>query len=300
MRSVTMKILLALVLQTCAKEMPVDTSADILVDKLLDRIQTSQNSDLDDTTLGKPGRLANPLQSHANLQTRPVIPTRPGITSNSAFQSVSPVRPAAILSPARPIFHSMQISKSPDVLARAEADKAEPFRLHTIKPMPGSRKRKRRIARGYGGVAGGSAGRGRRGQKSRSGHKIRIGFEAQTGLKKRIPKLGGMMNKPGGLLKRPQVEVINIGDVQGHIDSGRIDASKPISTPLLKELIKVRRDPDKKKGISVKLLGDGELRSPITIEVQFASESAKQAVESAGGTLNINEEAKFAMPAFSR
>jgi len=147
--------------------------------------------------------------------------------------------------------------------------------LNTIRDNPGARKAKRRKARGPGSGRGKTAGRGHKGQKSRSGSHVPIGFEGgQTPLQKRVPKRG-FRNR----FARP-MNALNLGRLQSYIDSGRLDATAPITLKELSDCGIVGRF---KHG--VKLLGTGELKTAITIEVSQASQSAIAAVEAAGGSV---------------
>merc|ERR1719331_2876043 len=91
------------------------------------------------------------------------------------------------------------------------------MKLQSLSPIEGSRKKAKRISRGYGGKAGGTGGRGTRGQKSRSGGGVRTGFQGgQTPLYRRLPKLKGIA---GGMSRaRPDFVVVNVGDLEQSFD----------------------------------------------------------------------------------
>eukprot|EP00746_Dinoflagellata_sp_MGD_P151144 gnl/MRDRNA2_/MRDRNA2_82814_c0_seq1.p1 gnl/MRDRNA2_/MRDRNA2_82814_c0~~gnl/MRDRNA2_/MRDRNA2_82814_c0_seq1.p1 ORF type:complete len:297 (-),score=76.33 gnl/MRDRNA2_/MRDRNA2_82814_c0_seq1:504-1394(-) len=270
MNSVTVKILFTFVLQTIAN--PDNNVVNPLVDKLSNRkLDASQNSDLDGTVLGKPGRLVSLSKGTGVLQSRPIVSYKP------AWQSGMIMR--------QPL---LQQDTMRPLMVQAEHS-MEGTTLHNLAPAAGAYTKKKRLARGYGGKGGGTAGRGTRGQKSRSGGGVRSGFEGgQTPLYRRLPKLKGVGRMKKVFMKR--IWAINVGQLQKYVDSGKLDASVPITKELLLEKGIARR-PHSRDGI--KLLGDGELKTPLTIDLQYASETAKKAVEESGGKLNIYVKPKW-------
>jgi large subunit ribosomal protein L15 len=152
------------------------------------------------------------------------------------------------------------------------------MRLNGIKDNPGAKKTRVRIGRGIGSGLGKMGGRGGKGQTARSGVAIG-GFEGgQMPLHRRLPKRG--FNK-----WRPQdFNEINLGALQKAIDDKRLDGSKPIDIAALVEAGIVRRARD-----GVRLLGDGEIKSKISITVNHATAKAKAAVEKAGGSISVIE-----------
>lgn len=143
--------------------------------------------------------------------------------------------------------------------------------LHTISPAPGSRKNRKRVARGNSAGGGTTAGRGTKGQQSRGGAKRRFGFEGgQTPLLLRQPKLGGFTNP-----KRTEYEALNIAVLEEKLEAGSYDEAALRSAKLLRT----------KK--PVKLLARGELKKKFTLTVHAASANAKKAIEAAGGSVTI-------------
>ncbi|MEO0330993.1 MAG: 50S ribosomal protein L15 [Bacteroidota bacterium] len=141
--------------------------------------------------------------------------------------------------------------------------------LSSLKPAQGSVKGKKRIGRGPGSGWGGTAGRGHKGAKSRSGYKIKAGFEGgQMPLQRRVPKFG--FRPPN----RVAYHVVNIGQLQGVVDKlGKSELSFQdfVSVGLVgkKDLIKI--------------LGDGEIATSVKVEAHAFSKSAQEAIEKAGG-----------------
>jgi len=150
------------------------------------------------------------------------------------------------------------------------------MRLNELKDKSGARKPRKRIGRGIGSGTGKTGGRGHKGQKSRSGVSL-LGFEGgQMPLYRRLPKRG--FHNP---FRREFAEV-NLGALQRVLDSGALDGKKPVTEKALHAagLFTNPRD-------GVKLLGNGELKAKLTIEVSKASKSAVAAVEKAGGKLTL-------------
>lgn len=148
------------------------------------------------------------------------------------------------------------------------------MKLNEISDNPGARKSRTRVGRGIGSGLGKTAGRGQKGQKSRSGVAIK-GFEGgQMPLHMRLPKRG--FNKPNRL----EFAVINVGDLQRAVDAGRLEAGQTIDEAVLKAMGLVTHVRD-----GVRLLGRGELSAKLDVVVAGASAAAKAAVEKAGGSL---------------
>jgi large subunit ribosomal protein L15 len=140
-------------------------------------------------------------------------------------------------------------------------------------PEPNKKKAKRR-GRGLGSGNGRHCGRGRKGQKSRSGYTYRPYFEGgQMPLQRRLPKFG--FNNPF----RTEYIALNIFVVDAFIEKGKLDA-----TITLEDLIEAGL---LRKGENIKLLGEGELSQEIDIEVHAASKSAREKVEQSGGSITI-------------
>ena len=148
--------------------------------------------------------------------------------------------------------------------------------LNQLHDIPGARKARKRVGRGEGSGTGGTAGRGDKGQKSRSGVSLR-GFEGgQMPLYRRLPKRGF-----NNLFRKTYVAV-NLGGLQKAIDDGRLDAAQPVNKETLKSLGML-----KKLGDRVKLLAKGEIKAKLTIEVDGASKAAQAAVEKVGGKVVV-------------
>ena len=145
------------------------------------------------------------------------------------------------------------------------------MKLNELSPAPGSRKNRKRVGRGVGSGAGKTAGRGTKGHNSRSGGGVRPGFEGgQMPLHRRLPKRGFT-----NIFKK-KVAVINIYDL-ARFDSGEtVDEAALIRTGL----VKGKRD-------GVKLLGNGEIKVPLTVHVNWYSAKAKEKIEAAGGTIEV-------------
>ncbi len=149
-------------------------------------------------------------------------------------------------------------------------------KLNELSPREGSVKGRMRVGRGPGSGKGKTAGRGVKGQKSRSGVAI-AGFEGgQMPLHMRMPKRG--FNKPN----RKEFAEVNLWRLEQAIAAGKLDAKKPIDGAALVAAGVLRREHD-----GVKLLGKGELKSKLDITVYHATASARAAVEKAGGKLTV-------------
>ena len=150
------------------------------------------------------------------------------------------------------------------------------MKLHEIRDNEGANRKKKRVARGPGSGKGKTAGRGIKGQKSRSGVALN-GYEGgQMPLYRRLPKRG--FSKPNRL----EFAVINLGQLQGFIDAGKIDASADVTEDALVASGLVRRKLD-----GVRLLAKGELSAKLNIAVTGASKAAVEAVERAGGKVTL-------------
>jgi large subunit ribosomal protein L15 len=150
------------------------------------------------------------------------------------------------------------------------------MKLSDIADNAGSRKKRMRIGRGIGSGKGKTGGRGGKGQTARSGVRIK-GFEGgQMPLHRRLPKRG--FNN----IFRLEFAEINLDRLQAAIDAGSINAKETINAESLVKSGVVRRARD-----GIRLLGRGEIKAKLTIEVHGASKSAIAAVEKAGGSVKI-------------
>jgi large subunit ribosomal protein L15 len=151
-------------------------------------------------------------------------------------------------------------------------------KLNELAPRPGSTKGRMRVGRGPGSGKGKTAGRGVKGQKSRTGVSI-AGFEGgQMPLHMRMPKRG--FNNPFA----KEFAEVNLWRIEQAIAAGKLDAGQPIDAEALVKAGVVRRAKD-----GVKLLGKGELKSKINLTVYAATPAARAAVEKAGGTLTTTK-----------
>ena len=145
------------------------------------------------------------------------------------------------------------------------------MRIHDLSPAEGSKKKRKRVGRGPGSGHGKTACRGHKGQKSRSGGGVRPGFEGgQMPIHRRLPKRGFTS------LFREEYLLVNLGDLRGFAESAVIDREALVSAGLIK-----------KKAGAVKLLGGGEIVTPVVIRVAKVSRSAREKIEAAGGRVEI-------------
>ena len=145
--------------------------------------------------------------------------------------------------------------------------------LNNLKPAEGSVSNRKRIGRGNATGQGRTAGKGHKGYKSRSGTKAKLHFEGgQTPLARRLPKRGMGKGKFNHLTShKKMVQILNVSDL------AKLDL-KEIDKNILKEngLIRYIKSP-------VKILGNGDLDTPINVNVEFYSDTAKEKIEKAGG-----------------
>ena len=145
------------------------------------------------------------------------------------------------------------------------------MKVHDLKPAPGSKPKKQRVARGVGGRRGKTAGTGTKGQGTRD--TIKPGFEGgQTTLSRRTPKLKGFKNP-----FRIEYTVINLDHLDG------FDAGAEVTPEALRARGLVH-----KHGL-VKVLGRGGIDRPLTVRVHAVSAGAAEAIRAAGGTVEIVE-----------
>ncbi len=150
------------------------------------------------------------------------------------------------------------------------------MKLNELSDNEGAAKKKKRVARGPGSGKGKTAGRGIKGQKSRSGVAIG-GYEGgQMPLYRRLPKRG--FNKPN----RKEYAVVNLGLIQKFVDAGKLDAKSEITEDAL---VAAGLTSSKRDGI--RILAKGEITAKVTLTVTGASASAVEAVEKAGGKLTV-------------
>jgi large subunit ribosomal protein L15 len=155
------------------------------------------------------------------------------------------------------------------------------MKLNDISDNAGARKGRMRVGRGIGSGKGKTSGRGGKGQTARTGVRIK-GFEGgQMPLHRRLPKRG--FNNIFAL----DLNVINLDRIQAAIDRGVLDAKDTLDVEALVRARVLRRVKD-----GVRLLGRGEIKTPVQIAVHGASKSAIEAVEKAGGSVTVLAPAK--------
>ena len=146
--------------------------------------------------------------------------------------------------------------------------------LHNLKPAPGSNKTNKRVGRGPGSGGGGTAGRGHKGAKSRSGYKRKIGFEGgQMPLQRRVPKFG-FKN-----FNRVEYKAINLDALEALAEAAK--------------LTKITVDDLRSAGLVskkslVKILGNGALTRALEVQADAFSKKAEEAITAAGGTVSKN------------
>jgi len=145
--------------------------------------------------------------------------------------------------------------------------------LHTLKPAKGSIKKVKRIGRGQGSGHGGTSTRGMNGAGSRSGTKVKRGFEGgQMPLQRRVPKVG-FKN-----VNRIDYVEFNLSKIQALADKYKV-ATIDVDFLRANKYIQQKQ--------RVKILGKGEIKSKVTVKIHAISASAKAAIEAAGGTVTV-------------
>ncbi len=155
------------------------------------------------------------------------------------------------------------------------------MRLNELADNPGARKTRTRVGRGIGSGKGKTAGRGVKGQTSRSGVAIK-GFEGgQMPLHRRLPKRG--FNRPNAL----HFSELTLGKLQAAVDAKKIKADATLNEQVLVKAGVVRRLRD-----GIRVIGGGEYSSKLILEVTGASKPAVEAIEKAGGKITVTRPAK--------
>ncbi|MEG1706608.1 MAG: 50S ribosomal protein L15 [Clostridia bacterium] len=148
------------------------------------------------------------------------------------------------------------------------------MRIHTLAPSIGATTKAKRLGRGIGSGLGKTSGKGHKGQWARSGGGVRPGFEGgQTPLARRLPKHG--FNNVFAKI----YDVINIEKLNGFEDGAVVTPELLIEMGLVTP----------KSDVGLKVLGNGELSKKLTVKAHKFSEPAKQAIEKAGGTVEVIE-----------
>jgi large subunit ribosomal protein L15 len=148
--------------------------------------------------------------------------------------------------------------------------------LSNLSPNEGSVKsKKKRIGRGQGSGKGGTATRGHKGAKSRSGYSRKLGFEGgQMPLQRRVPKFG-FKN-----INRKEYQAVNLDALQLLVDNKKVKKKIIDINTLIENRLVGKND-------LVKILGRGELNSSVKVEAHKFSETSKKAIEKAGGEIKI-------------
>ena len=145
------------------------------------------------------------------------------------------------------------------------------MQLHDLTPAPGSTKNRKRVGRGNSSGHGTTSGRGQKGQWSRSGGGVRVGFEGgQMPLARRLPKRGfhNIFAKP--------LEAVNVSVLEKFEDGDVVNAQALLEKGILS-----------KCEYGVKILGNGEITKKLTVQASAFSASAKEKIEAAGGTVEV-------------
>ncbi len=145
------------------------------------------------------------------------------------------------------------------------------MKLHTLKPAEGSRQERNRVGRGQGSGNGKTAGRGSKGQKSRTGGGVRLGFEGgQTPLARRIPKRG-FSN-----INRKDYAVVNLETLNRFEDGAVVTPALLIEAGIVKNELS-----------GIKILGEGQLERKLTVQAAKFSKAAVEAITAAGGSIEV-------------
>ena len=154
--------------------------------------------------------------------------------------------------------------------------------LHSLKPKPGSRHPRKRVGRGEGSGLGKTSGRGEKGAGARAGYKSRPNAEGgQMPIHMRMRKLRGPHMKKSMPFEnfRTHTQPVNLADLEARFDDGA-----EVNPAGLAE-----RGLATRKGVPVKILGQGELRKKLTVNAHAFSKSAREKIEAAGGVCTIVE-----------
>lgn len=146
------------------------------------------------------------------------------------------------------------------------------MKLSDLRPAPGATKRPKRVGRGPGSGHGKTSTKGHKGQKARSGGGKGGGFEGgQMPLYRRVPKRGFTPRE------RTAYAIVNVASLSAFEGGSIVDPDALLNARLIKRSDRA----------AVKLLGDGEIASPLTVKVHAASQSARKKVEAAGGRVEV-------------
>ena len=147
------------------------------------------------------------------------------------------------------------------------------MKLENLKPAYGATHREKRLGRGEASGKGGTSTKGNKGGQSRAGYKIKMAHEGgQMPIQRRLPKRGFKNNN------RIEYKVFNLGQIDQLIEKHEIDEFSAENLYINNLIGQFDR---------VKILGNGELKSKIAFKVDAVSKKAKEAIESAGGSIEI-------------
>jgi large subunit ribosomal protein L15 len=190
---------------------------------------------------------------------KPARPKAPAKPAKAAAAAEHAPKPPAAARPPRPQKKAAVVPTRPAATG-----------IHDLAPASGSTHYRKRVGRGPGSGHGKTAGRGYKGQKSRTGYRHQRGFEGgQMPLHRRVPKRG-FTN-----IFRVEYDVVNISDLD------RFEAGSSVTPQALAEARLSR------KSRPVKILGDGEIKKALTVSAHKFSASAKARIEAAGGRCEV-------------
>ena len=145
------------------------------------------------------------------------------------------------------------------------------MKLHTLQPNPGSTKTRKRVGRGVGSGLGKTSGKGQKGQNSRSGGGVRIGFEGgQTPLFRRLPKRG-FTN-----INRKEYAIVNLDQLNRFEEGTVVTAELLLETGVIKKLHS-----------GLKVLGNGQLDKKLTVKAAKFSKTAEEQIVAQGGSIEV-------------
>lgn len=145
--------------------------------------------------------------------------------------------------------------------------------IHELSPATNSAKKAKRVGRGIGSGLGKTSGRGQKGQNSRSGGGVRLGFEGgQMPLIRRLPRRG--FNNANF---KKQYSIINVSDLEKLDDGSVVDAKLLLDKNIISKV----------EDYGVKVLGNGELTKKLTVKAAKFTKSAQEKIEKAGGSIEV-------------
>jgi large subunit ribosomal protein L15 len=199
---------------------------------------------------------------------------KPAAASKAKPAKAAPKAPAKAAAPATPPPAAARAPKAPRPArtrrAAETATRPPATGVHDLAPAPGATRSRKRVGRGPGSGHGKTAGRGSKGQKSRTGYRHQRGFEGgQMPLHRRLPKRG-FTN-----IFRVEYEIVNLSDLD------RFDAGAAVNPETLSAVRLAR------KNRPVKILGDGKIQKALTVSAHKFSASAKAGIEAAGGRCEV-------------